>query len=142
MIRIILLTFSIIIASCATAPEVEVSRDLGRHPLPYRPNDRFVITNIIGSAIFGDAPSSIEYFLDGRRRTFEPAEVGSTDGYVTYLGRSLAPEVEGVESPIMDEQVIRLITGEEITVAGNTVDSGGVRLRKQSAEQVAAPDGE
>ena len=135
MIRILLFITSIFVVGCAIPPDVKVNRELGRHPLPYRANERFVLTNIIGAAVYGEAPSSIEYFLDGRRRTFKPAKVGSTDGYITYLGRLLAPEIDGVESPIMDEQVIRLRTGEEITVDGNTVDSGGIRLRKQQAEQ-------
>ena len=65
--------------------------------------------------------------------------MGTTDGYVTDMGRLLANEIEGVESPIMDERVIQLATGEEITIAGNTIDQGGIRLRTtKPAEQGSA----
>ena len=102
--------------SCTSVPEVAISRELGHHQLPYRPNQSFVLTEIEEAprrTIF-DPPISISYYLDGHRRRFRFAEPGTTDGYVTYLGRLLAAEIEGVESPIMDEQVIRLQSGEEI----------------------------
>jgi hypothetical protein len=82
------------------------------------------------------SPITIVYYLDGIRREWTLEGEGSSDGFVTDMGRLLGSEIEGVESPIMDERVIRLTTGEEITVSGNTIEAGGIRLRAtETAEQ-------
>ena len=111
-------------------PNIEINRDLGRHSLPYKPNNRFILNKVVGASMFGDPPDSIEYYLDGKKRYFYPRKNGDTDGYMTYLGRVLESEIKDIESPIMDEQVIRLNTGEEITVTGNTVAPNVIKLRK------------
>jgi hypothetical protein len=126
----ILIITCALFASCASPPNVEVNTEEGRHPLPFRANQRFILTKVTKDNTLFESPKQIEYFLDGRRRTFLTNKVGASDGYVTYLGRVLTSEVEGVESPIMDEQIIRLKTGDEITIAGNTVNPGGIRMQK------------
>ena len=120
----------VLFSSCASPFDVEVQSQSGRHSLPFRPNDRFTLTDV---EVVTDSAAShpvidLSYFFDERRRTFSAIFTGKTDGYVTYLGRVLVNEVEGVESPIIDEHIIQLKSGEQITVAGNTVDSGEVRL--------------
>jgi hypothetical protein len=132
MFRVPLLLAIMTVVGCVSAPRVAIAPEFGRHQLPYRPNERFVLIEVDAPTDFSafDSPITITYFLDGKRRTSQFAAAGATDGYVTYLGRLLAAEIEGVESPIMDENVIRLTSGEEITVSGNTVNRGGIRLRR------------
>jgi len=103
--------------------------DYGRHPLPFRPNERFVLESIIeepGYSIL--KPVTIIYYLDGRRRKFVLTGVNTTDGYVTDLGRIISSESSETESAIMEERVIQLDSGEQITIVGNTVTKGQVRL--------------
>ncbi len=132
--RILLLALALVVASCAGSPpppEATVVRDLGRHPLPFQPNERFILQSVHEDpGLWMSSPISIVYYLDGRRREWTLAGEASSDGFVTDMGRLLASEIEGVESPIMDERVIRLATDEEITVSGNTINAGGIRLRK------------
>ena len=132
MNRTITFLIGVMLVSCSIPSDTEINRELGRHQLPYRANERFVLTEIIGGSSVFDPPESIVYYLDGGRRVFRPHERGATDGYATYLGRIVASEIENKESPIMDEHVIRLITAEEITVIGNTINQGGIRLRSKS----------
>ena len=117
---------------CSSPPEIAIERELGRHSLPFRPNERFIILEVeeFKPQIFGTPPKAIVYLLDGKKRRMLLSEKESKDGYIVFLGRVLDNEVPGEESAIMDEQVISLESGEEITIEGNTIDTGGIRLRK------------
>ena len=140
--RRLLTILTILTAGCVNTQtqKTQIDRELGRHYLPFQPNKRFILQSVVpdpGAWTFG--PITIAYLLDGKRRQLRLVCKGTTDGYVTDMGRILASEIEGVESPIMDERVIQLVSGEEITIAGNTIDKGGISLLTiKQAEQVGA----
>lgn len=122
------------VASCSSPlPPVSNATDgFGRHQLPFRPNERFVLESVAAEP--GHLPNrfiEISYRLDGRRRKFVLGGEGTTDGYVSDLGRLISSESSEHESAIIEERVIRLASGEQITVVGNTVSEGEVRLRNK-----------
>lgn len=129
MKQVIILINSIFIIGCTTPPDVKANKNPGRHFLPYKPNEQFVLNKIHKEPFHSKIPFSIEYFINGKRKIFAPDKVGSTDGNITYLRRKISSEIEGVESPIIDEHIVRLHTGEEITIVSNTLNSGEIRLR-------------
>lgn len=107
----------------------------GRHQLPFRPNERFVLESVAAEpGQWPDRFIEISYRLDGRRRKFVLGGVGTTDGYVTDLGRLISSESSEHESAITEERVIQLPTGEQITVFGNTVSTGEVKLMNRKEE--------
>jgi hypothetical protein len=131
-----LLLFPIFLAvSCCSSPLPPISHvtgEYGRHQLPFRPNERFVLVSITAEPLhLPDRFIEISYILDGHRRKFVLSGAGTTDGYVTDLGRMISSESSETESPIMEERVILLASGEQITVVGNTVSEGEVRLRNR-----------
>ena len=117
--------------------------EYGRHQLPFRPNERFVLYSITTEpGPLQIRPVEIEYILDGRRRKLVIRGTGSTDGYVSDLGEIISSESSEHESPIMEERVIQLESGEQITVDGNTVSKGVVRLingKKDNKLEMATP---
>lgn len=130
--KILLIICIALFAGCAnyTLPQTTVNRALGRHQLPFQPNERFILQSVIEEPRIGaETLITITYFLDEKRRQWRLDGEGTCDGYVTDLGQFFDNEIAGVESSVMEERIIRLPTGEEITVSGNTIDSGGVRLR-------------
>lgn len=130
--RSLLASLTWMLGSCISTLHVSVESNPGKHQLPFRPNERFILESVVeGPGLWMNSPISLIYHLDGRRRQWTLGGEGSTDGFVTDMGRLCASETEGVDSPIMDERVIRLATGEEITVIGNTTEKGWVRLRKK-----------
>lgn len=131
-----LLLFPIFLAvSCCSSPLPPISKDMdqyGRHPLPFRPNERFVLNSVTAEpGPLQINPVEIGYILDGRPRKLVITGAGTTDGYVTDLGEIISSESSEHESPIMQERVIQLETGEKITVDGNTISKGEVRLKNR-----------
>lgn len=138
----ILTLLLVFLSSCATPPDIKVQSQPGKHSLPFRPNERFILTDVTPVTDY-TAPHPIidlSYFLDGRRRIFSAVSTGTTDGYVTYLGRIFDHEEEGIESPITDEHIIQIKSGEQITVTGNTVNLGEVRLHPKMPSVNSAED--
>lgn len=130
-----LLFFVILAVSNCSHPLPPISHGMdeyGRHPLPFRPNERFVLVSITAEpGHWPDRFIEIGYLLDGHRRRFVLSGAGTTDGYVTDSGRIISSENPKSEGPIMEERVILLASEEQITVVGNTVSEGEVRLRNR-----------
>ena len=103
-------------------------RETGRHELPFQPNERFIIQSVFPKpGVYENAPLIIVYFLDGKQKEWKMGGPRSSDGYLTELGWFL--DSSPVDGNFMEERVIRLPTGEQITVSGNTVQRGQIRLR-------------
>ena len=135
--RYLLLPVVLLFPGCASLPSTpvdtplpvtEVNRELGRHTLPFQPNERFILESVGPEpGVYEDAPLVLVYFLDGKRREWKMAGPRSTDGYVTELGWFLGSSPE--DGNLMQERVIRLPSGEQLVVSGNTIHRGEVRLR-------------
>lgn len=136
--RYLLLIFTSLVTGCVSSPPLQkeaplprmgIIREIGRHQLPFQLNERFILQSVAPEpGVYENTPLIIVYILDGKRKDWRMGGPRSTDGYVTELGWYLRM-AQGVDGDLMEERVIRLPTGEQITVAGSSVQRGEVRLR-------------
>ena len=121
--------------SVASPPETEITREIGQYDLPFQPNERFILEWVYPEReVAGETDLILVYYLDGKRREWIMGGPRSTDGYVTELGWFL--ESSPIDGNLMEERVIRLPSGEQITVSGNTFQQGHqVRLRSLESSE-------
>ncbi len=140
--RTLFLIFTSLLTACVSSvppmeaplPRTAVTRETGRHQLPFQPNERFILQSVAPEpGVYENSRLIIVYFLDGKRKEWRMGGPRSTDGYVTELGWFL--ESSPVDGNFMEERVIRLPTGEQMTVSGNTVQRGEVRLRTLNSSE-------
>ncbi len=105
---------------------MEITREIGRHDLPFQPNERIILQWVYPERGADEKTNLIlVYYLDRKRRKWIMGGPRSSDDSVTELGWFLK-----LDQSLMEECMIRLSSEEQITVSGITIQQGHqLRLR-------------
>lgn len=134
MTRLIPLAALSLCWGCAATIDAPLATGPGPYSLPVAISPSVVIVDVDKKRYPNERPITLTYELDGVRRSLSIEEAGDSDGFVTYLGHQFRTEKKNppkpYDGPIIDEEVIRLATGEEIVIGGNIVLGSKIWIRK------------